>query len=703
MRSGKKPSKRTSAAAGKLLAGGLAVAVLALQASDAARAADDPNGQSVTAAGSFQSELGCPGDWQADCALSRLEDADGDGIYSRQVTLPAGDYEALAAIDQGWSQSYGQGGLPSGPNIPFSVPADGTAVAFSFNPSSGVLRISIVGQDIVINEIMNNPAAVADGSGEWFELYNPTGADIDINGWTIGDLDIDSHVIANGGPLLVPAGGYLVLANNADPATNGGVPVDYAYPAGFFLSNGADEVVLLDPAGAEVDRVEYDGGPAFPDPNGASMALADPALDNNIGANWCTSSTPFGAGDLGTPGAANDCDPPGEPPVVVINEIMNNPSAVADSAGEWFELYNPTGFDIDVNGWTIADLDFNSHVIANGGPLLVPAGGYLVLANNADPGSNGGVTVDYTYPADFFLSNSADELVLLDPGGAEMDRVEYDGGPAFPDPTGASMALADAALDNNVGANWCTSSTPFGAGDLGTPGAANDCPPQQEPPVIVINEIMNNPTVVADSAGEWFELYNPTGFDIDIDGWTIADLDFNSHVIANGGPLLVPAGGYLVLANNADPGSNGGVTVDYTYPADFFLSNSADELVLLDPGGAEMDRVEYDGGPAFPDPFGASMALLDPALDNNIGANWCTSTTPFGDGDLGTPGAANNCDAVVARTCDANSDGIIDRSDIRLILSARGQPAIGPNDPRDFDGNGVIDRLDASMCSRNMD
>ena len=27
---------------------------------------------------------------------------------------------------------------------------------------------------------------------------------------------------------------------------------------------------------------------------------------------------------------------------VVINEIMQNPSAVNDSAGEWFELYNPT-------------------------------------------------------------------------------------------------------------------------------------------------------------------------------------------------------------------------------------------------------------------------------------------------------------------------------------------------------------------------
>ena len=48
---------------------------------------------------------------------------------------------------------------------------------------------------------------------------------------------------------------------------------------------------------------------------------------------------------------------------VVINEIMQNPSAVSDSAGEWFELFNPTGSAIDINGWTIQDNDFDSHVM----------------------------------------------------------------------------------------------------------------------------------------------------------------------------------------------------------------------------------------------------------------------------------------------------------------------------------------------------
>ncbi|NIP17549.1 MAG: hypothetical protein GWM87_04890, partial [Xanthomonadales bacterium] len=70
---------------------------------------------------------------------------------------------------------------------------------------------------------------------------------------------------------------------------------------------------------------------------------------------------------------------------------MQNPAAVSDSNGEWFELYNPTGSDIDIDGWTIQDNDFDSHLINNGGPLLVPAGGYLVLGRDANSGANGGV------------------------------------------------------------------------------------------------------------------------------------------------------------------------------------------------------------------------------------------------------------------------------------------------------------------------
>jgi hypothetical protein len=152
---------------------------------------------------------------------------------------------------------------------------------------------------------MQNPSAVSDDKGEWFELYNNDTQTVDINGWIIKDDGSDYHVIDNGGPLTIDPGDYLVLGINDTMSVNGGVPVDYMYDH-FILSNGEDEVVLVYSDGiTEVDRVEYDNGATFPDPNGKSMELKNPNFDNNDGANWDVSSTPYGDGDLGTPGAKN--------------------------------------------------------------------------------------------------------------------------------------------------------------------------------------------------------------------------------------------------------------------------------------------------------------------------------------------------------------------------------------------------------------
>ncbi|ARN78628.1 hypothetical protein BST97_11865 [Nonlabens spongiae] len=166
--------------------------------------------------------------------------------------------------------------------------------------------------NLIITEIMQNPSAVGDSDGEYFEVYNTSSASIDLQSFILKDSSSTSeeHTIASS--VIVPANGYVVLGNNADFASNGGVNVDYEYSGNYFLGNGTDDIVL-ECGGTTIDQVEWDNGATFPDPNGASMELAQSVVTgpnaaalNDDGANWGTATSAYGDGDLGTPGAAND-------------------------------------------------------------------------------------------------------------------------------------------------------------------------------------------------------------------------------------------------------------------------------------------------------------------------------------------------------------------------------------------------------------
>lgn len=49
--------------------------------------------------------------------------------------------------------------------------------------------------------------------------------------------------------------------------------------------------------------------------------------------------------------------------------------------------------------------------------------------------------------------------------------------------------------------------------------------------------------------------------------------------------------------------------------------------------------------------------------------------------------------------CDVDADGDIDINDLRSMLGRRNQPASGPDDPMDPDGDGIISVLDVRICS----
>ncbi len=191
--------------------------------------------------------------------------------------------------------------------------------------------------DLVITEIMKNPCGVTgmstevngageeylaiectatqieDENGEWFEVMNASGMEINLKGLMVHELDDgdanteeESFVLTE--DVVVPAGAYVIFGVSDDTSLNGGVDVDVVYAYGAFgLSNGADSVVLSNASGI-LDAVSFNDD-EFPDLKGHSLTLnpsMSSASDNDTGGNWCPASSSMPSGDLGTPGTEND-------------------------------------------------------------------------------------------------------------------------------------------------------------------------------------------------------------------------------------------------------------------------------------------------------------------------------------------------------------------------------------------------------------
>lgn len=100
-------------------------------------------GPIVTVPGSFQSELGCPGDWAPDCLGSLMFDGDRDGVYEFATdAIPAGAYEGKVAHGLSWAENYGVDGVRDGGNSSFSA-ADGKQIVFRYTLATHVLEIVV--------------------------------------------------------------------------------------------------------------------------------------------------------------------------------------------------------------------------------------------------------------------------------------------------------------------------------------------------------------------------------------------------------------------------------------------------------------------------------------------------------------------------------------------------------------------------------
>ena len=456
--------------------------------------------------------------------------------------------------------------------------------------------------DILINEVMADPKGSV--LPEYVELYNASGREISLKGWTFiydGKAISLPHV-------AFPAEGYAVLyrKGNSIQLKAGVLSLGLANFPKNMVNTGA-RLTLRSPSGTIIDSYTYRKSRL-----GKSLERGD---DNQ----WHLSSDPRG----GTPGEANSAakPKPEDPPVVptpakpgdiVINEVMADPKGSA--LPEYVELYNASGRDISLKGWTFI-YDGKAISLPH---VTFPAWGYAVLYRKGASLPLGksvlGLGLE-AFPSD--MPDAGEMLVLKDASGTVIHSYKYP-------KAEAGVSIERGAFDEA----WHLSSDPRG----GTPGEANSAakPKPEDPPVvpapakpgdIVINEVMADPK--GSALPEYVELYNASGREISLKGWTF---------IYDGKAISLPhvtfsAWGYAVLYRKGASLSLGksvlGLGLEKFMAT---MANTGKPLALKDPSGTVIHAYTYP------------KAKAGRSIERGEGDKWHLCSDPRG----GTPGEENS-------------------------------------------------------------
>ncbi len=162
-----------------------------------------------------------------------------------------------------------------------------------------------VAGELVVSEIMANPAAVDDSVGEWFEVHNRSRRVLALKGLTVEGAAGESFTVTV--TIYLPPGEAAIFARRGR-VDNGGVQADVQFGSGFGLTNSSDAITLR-AAGVLVDGVTYDA--AWNVASGVSLSLRSAALlagENDLPSAWCAARTVSVSGDKGTPRGPNDCE-----------------------------------------------------------------------------------------------------------------------------------------------------------------------------------------------------------------------------------------------------------------------------------------------------------------------------------------------------------------------------------------------------------
>ncbi|NLX23105.1 MAG: lamin tail domain-containing protein [Phycisphaerae bacterium] len=517
----------------------------------------------------------------------------------------------------------------------------------------GTVTLTMQCGEVIITEIMYDPASTETSAkvNEWIEIHNTTDSAIDVSGWYLqdrnkraGDWPAGTIIPPGGVAVVVPPGkssrildvaqfvtawdGYvipqIIQSTTVNDASSGEI-------TGSGLSNSisdpGEDVRLIDASGRVQDRASYIAGWPWPaEDDLSSIFLVEGsynALDNDDGMKWRHSVNCAGGGygcfvsswwdkvDFGSPGFLSGVTAPSGniPPSAVSKRVgvFKNTSTLVDMPG--CDDGQPSG----TLTYTIVSLDVTRGVLkdaANGQEITAANLPYTLLGSQVEYIPNDGHTSVYTTAA------NEDSFSYQVSDGAKSSR--QDGT--------VTLVVQKGGL--------------------------------------VLSEIMYNPANRARNDWQYYEIYNTTENDIELQSITVASegtMWFN---------YTIPAGAVRVVTSGESNASRtpqdfldewAPLAIESVMFVDATLwgkaSNSGSRIQLVDSENELLDEVFFASEAPWPvydvrSSIAARSGKIH-AIENDDGASWLLSAvgveeayaTPdapggLADSDVGSPGVA---------------------------------------------------------------
>ena len=268
---------------------------------------------------------------------------------------------------------------------------------------------------VFINEFMPSNASTLIGPDgaycDWIELYNTTGAEVDLSGYGISDSPTQPLKYTLPAGTKIAANSVLLIYCTGRETPDGSDKIE----APFGLAAYSESVVFSTPAGKILDEYDYtraDTDICFarnPDGTGEWATTSQPTpgyTNNNAGLEAFMKTLSFGKGDI------------------VISEVLNaNVSYLKQPDGEyydWIEIHNTTGSPISLAGYALSNNAKNpaKWVFPD---VTLDAGEYLTVLASGKNISD--AQKKNNLETNFGLSADGDVVFLFTPEGTILDKL----------------------------------------------------------------------------------------------------------------------------------------------------------------------------------------------------------------------------------------------------------------------------------------